>query len=134
MARLNFTVRGLEALDPGAKRIDYFDTNLPGFFIRVTPAGIKTFGAMYNHGGRKRRYTIGTFPPLTLADARERAKDILRSAEKGSDPQQEKTDIQAAGTFGELSDLYIEKYVKVNKAEKSIAEDQRQLDAYLLPA
>src|SRR5262249_44435422 len=111
----------------------YFDTNLPGFFIRVTPAGVKTFGALYNHNGRKRRYTIGTFPPLTLADAREKAKDILRSAEKGSDPEQEKIEIRAAGTFGELADLYIEKHAKVNKAEKSIAEDQRQLDAYLLP-
>src|SRR5438034_2108336 len=133
MPRLNFTVRIVEALKAKHDRMDYFDTNLPGFFVRVTPTGVKTFGCMYYVHGRKVRYTIGTLRPLTLFDARTEDKRILGKAELGSDPAAEKIEKREAGTFGELTELYVEEHVKPNKAEKSQIEDQRQIDAYLLP-
>ena len=40
----------------------------------------------YRTGGRLRRLTLGTHPPLLLADARELAREALRSARLGSDP------------------------------------------------
>ena len=72
MARLTFTDRAIQALKPGADRVDYFDKKLSGFFIRVTPAGVKTFGAMYNVNGRKRR--------LTIAESEQGMRDGLRQA------------------------------------------------------
>ena len=86
MAKKNLTAKTLAALKPTEGRVDYFDTNPPGFCVRITPNGVKTFSVLYRHAGRKRRYTIGTYPPLTLADARDKAKAALRSAEKGEDP------------------------------------------------
>src|SRR5207247_5835393 len=116
MPRLNFTVRTVEALKPKDDRMVYFDTNLPGFFVRVTPTGVKTFGCMYYVHGRKVRYTIGTFPPLTLFDARTEAKRMLGKAEVGSHPAAEKIEKREAGTFGELTELYVEEHVKANEA------------------
>src|SRR5438874_8409 len=77
-------------LKPSNKRVNYFDKDLPGFHVRVTPNGVKTFSVMYRHGGRLRRLTIGTYPPLTLADARDAAREALRKAAKGEDPAAEK--------------------------------------------
>src|SRR5439155_8941838 len=97
-------------LKPSNKRVNYFDKDLPGFHVRVTPNGVKTFSVMYRHGGRLRRMTIGTYPPLTLADARDAAREALRKAAKGEDPAAEKKRKREAETFSELVDEFIERY------------------------
>jgi hypothetical protein len=55
MAKKNLTAKAVAALKPTEGRVDYFDANLPGFCVRVTPNGVKTFSVLYRHGGRKRR-------------------------------------------------------------------------------
>src|SRR5690606_10168204 len=100
---------------PGAERADYFDTNLPGFCVRVTPGGVKSFSVMYRHADRLRRYTIGTYPPLTLADARDQAKAALRDAEMGEDPAAKKKERRQAGTFEDLTAEFMERYAKKRK-------------------
>jgi integrase len=131
MPKKNLTAKTLASLKPSEQRLDYFDTNLPGFCIRVTPNGVKTFSVLYRHAGRKRRYTIGTYPPLTLADARDKAKAALRSAEKGADPATAKRAEARADTFKELADLYMERYAKPKK--KSWRDDDRRVNNVLVP-
>jgi integrase len=150
MARIDLNAKKLAALKPGKDRVDYFDTNLPCFFVRVTPTGVKSFGALYWHAGRKRRYTIGNYPPLTLADARDKAKEVLRAAELGKDPAGEKKLERAAETFKEVADEFLEKYaraprkMKDNKPvldshgqpmpkKKSWKEDERRINNVLVP-
>ena len=123
--------RAVEGLKPSNKRVDYFDKDLPGFHVRVTPNGVKTFSVMYRHAGRLRRMKIGTHPPLTLADARELAREALRKAAKGEDPAAEKKRKREAETFGELADEFVERYAKVKK--KSWREDERILRVHFLP-
>ncbi len=43
MATVNVTARYLDLLKPQRKRYEVFDTIVPGFAIRVTPAGHKSF-------------------------------------------------------------------------------------------
>ncbi len=83
MPRINFTVRKLDSLKPQATRVDYYDTSLPGFLLRVTPSGEKVFSVMYRIGGYRRRYTLGGFPVLQLVDAREQARDALELVRRG---------------------------------------------------
>ena len=54
MPKLKFTDRSLKALKPKEQRTDYFDSTLPGFSLRVTTNGIKSWCVMYRHGGRLR--------------------------------------------------------------------------------
>ena len=72
MPTLNLTVKMLENLkapaDPGA-RIEYFDDSLPGFTVRVTHDGRKTFTFLYRLQGRRSRIKLGTCPPLSLKEA-----------------------------------------------------------------
>lgn len=86
---------------------------------------------MYRHHGRLRRLTIGTYPGLGLADARDKAKELLHQTALGKDPATEKQVNRGAPTFGELARDYIEMYAKPHK--RSWEEDQRMLDHDLLP-
>jgi integrase len=133
MPTIPFTARALEALKPTPNaQIDYFDKSLPGFHLRISPRGRKTFGVMYRHAGRVRRMTFGTFPPLTLADAREKAKEELRKAAKGEDPATQKAEEREADSFRLLADDYLNRYAKLKK--KSWKEDNRIIDKKLNPA
>jgi integrase len=67
----------------GGKRTDYTDAVLPGFVLRVSPTSARTFGVRYYFGDRVRRFTLGDVCVLSLADARERARQILARAALG---------------------------------------------------
>jgi hypothetical protein len=71
----------------GGDRIEVWDGKLPGFGIRVTARGTKSFVLMYYTGGRKRRLTLGRYPMVSLGEARRRALQALSSLANGSDPK-----------------------------------------------
>ena len=48
----------------GADRIEVWDERIPGFGLRVSNAGTKTFILVYRHRGRSRRLTLGRYPVL----------------------------------------------------------------------
>lgn len=53
----------------------YTDDALPGFGVRISQGGTRTFVLV--HGPTRRRETIGRFPPLTLQEARVEARRRL---------------------------------------------------------
>lgn len=132
MPTIKMTARGVEALKPPAEgRAEYFDASLPGFALRVSDAGRKTWIVLYRVNGRLRRMTLGTYPNLPLADAREQAEDALRAAAKGRDPAGEKQAGRKAETFAELADEYLERYAKAKK--RSWRKDQQIIEKDLKP-
>ncbi len=133
MSRHRFTTRFIKSIKPPKSgRAEYWDALLKGFGLRVTQAGRKTWFVRYRHHGRLLRYTVGTCPPLELADARERADDILRAAAKGRNPQAEKRAERLAETFRELADEYLKEYAK--KLKRSWRKDELAIERDLLPA
>src|SRR3989442_15931059 len=75
MPTRTFTAQTVHALKPHATRVDYFDRTTPGFGLRITPAGVKTWFFMCRvNGARLRRWPIGRDPTLSVADAREKMK------------------------------------------------------------
>ncbi len=114
MPRTTLTARTLAVLQPDpARQVDYWDRSLPGFGIRVSPGGRKTFTILYRQGGKVKRYTLGTHPPVALADARDEAR--LRLAEihtKGADPQAVRIEERQPlddDTFGGLTGHFLER-------------------------
>ena len=65
------TIRKLQL--PSAGQITVWDS-VPGFGIRISQGGSKTFIVLLGAGSR---HTIGRYPIITLADARKEAKRIL---------------------------------------------------------
>jgi integrase len=113
-------------------RIDYWDESLPGFGLRITPDGQRTWTVMYRFGGRKRRYTLGAYPTLSLADARKLAREAQRSVRLGMDPASAKKAERLADSFAELAEHYLERYAKPRK--KSWREDARIIANKLNPS
>lgn len=72
MRLTDLQIRKLGAPETGQKT--YFDEALPGFGVRVSQGGAKSFVVMY--GPKRRLKTIGRYPDIALADARREAKRL----------------------------------------------------------
>lgn len=103
--------------DPAAPR---------GFGIRITAKGRKSFVLKYGPEGRRRVYTLGDHPGLSLKDAREEAEKLRGRVLSGVDPAREKADGRQALTFGLWSKQYLEQIVARKKRPQ---EDRRYLAA-----
>jgi hypothetical protein len=109
MPTVKLTARTVEAArPPKSGRLELFDVDLPGFCIRITPNDRRTACAFYRVGSRLRRATLGTLPPLSLADARQLAREALRDAALGHDPASAKREAREALTVAVLVRDYIE--------------------------
>ena len=116
MPSVNLVARAIGSLPaPAEGRVEFFDKAVPGFGLRVTSGGHRSWICLYRHKGAKRRYTIGAYPQLGLADAREKAKEVLWRAGKGEDPASEKKRERGAETFRELAMLYLEQHARAKK-------------------
>jgi hypothetical protein len=83
MAR-NLTDKGVAALKPKKSIYHQRDPLMPGHFIRVRPTGSKQFVAMTRNPNAKQVWnTLGTFPLMTIEDARAKAKDIINRLKGG---------------------------------------------------
>jgi hypothetical protein len=76
MPAITLTDIAIRALQPPAKgQVTYIDKKMPGFGVRVSQGGTKSFIVVY--GANRRRATIGKCGVVSLADARQEAKNLL---------------------------------------------------------
>lgn len=130
------TVEDLPFAEKG-KQVDYFDSDLDGFGIRVSHTGKKYFVRRLI-GMKRVRAMIGSHPIKTAEAARKEARQLLGIMESGVDPNQLKQERarkqqaeQLEMTVKELVTRYIEQHAKVEK--KSWKEDQRCLEREVIP-
>ena len=132
MARATFTARWVAAVNSSVMgQVDYFDVKPPKLGLRVSSSGRKTWFIMYRSNGRLRRLTLGTYPALSLADARGQATAARHAVAEGEDPAVQKYDARHAPTMADLAVQYLDMYAKVHK--KSWREDARPLHHEILP-
>lgn len=132
MAQKRLTTRFIDSIKPPKEgRAEYWDDAVPGFGLRVTAAGRRSWVLMYRVAHRQRRWTFGTYPALSLAAAREKAKDGLQQVAKGQDPAGQKASAREAPTVKDLAADYIERWAKRNK--KTWRKDREILDRELIP-
>lgn len=133
----NLTARDVETLKSAGTRTDYYDETVSGLVLRITEQGHKSWSVRYRTvaphqtPGVERRYTIGTYPKVGLAQARKVAHSVLRRAAEGKDPAGEKQATREGETVADLAKLYLTKHAKVHK--KSWRDDDRMLNAEILP-
>lgn len=127
MAVSHLTERKLLSLQTQRPQEDFWDDALPGFGVRITQSGRKSFVLMYRLHGLKRRITLGTYPALSLADARQRAKTLLGEVACGRDPAAEKQGHREALSVGELVELFLERHARHQNRAKTWQEYQRLL-------
>ncbi len=134
MARMTLTESAVARIaPPAAGRLELWDAELPGFGLRVSPSGRKAWQLMYRAGGRKRRLTLGGYPALPLALAREAALDALQAVQGGRDPAAERAALTGGAlTFDRFAAAYIARYAQPRKASWRV--DQAMIERDLLPA
>lgn len=120
----------IRKLTPAAdQRLEVWDTRLPGFGLRASGTGCKSFILVYRYKGRPRRMTLGRYPLLSLAKARKSAIKALGELAGGADPQVRKTASQAGLRFDELVDQFVHTYCKQHNRLSTRRETERLLKA-----
>jgi hypothetical protein len=70
---------------------------------------------MYRSGSRLRHLTLGTYPALSLADARQRAMTARHTVAQGEAPALHKQTLRHAPTIEIIAQQYLDLYAKVHK-------------------
>jgi len=113
--RLKLTAKTVAVLTlPAGKDEEiYWDTGLPGFGYRLRrrrgDGTVRTWIAQYKRGGRTRKITLGSAPPVGAEAARKAAEKNLAKVKLGEDPQAERRDRAAKdrNTMRALVDDYL---------------------------
>jgi len=109
MPRLTKTI--VESEPAGTTPKFLWDSQQPGFGVKVLPSGNRKYVVKYRTmgGGRRaqqRWYLIGTHGNITLDKARDIAKQVLGAVADGKDPQGQKLSFREAATVQELWDRF----------------------------
>lgn len=122
--------RKVTSLKAARARVDYFDRSMPGFGVRVAPSGRKSFVLLYRVNRKFQRLTLGQYPKIGLAKARDLARDELQKSSIGRDPNDERKQARVR-TFRALGELYLERHAKRHK--RSWREDASRIRRVLDP-
>lgn len=102
------------------------DDAIKGLALRVIATGGKSFIFEGRVGGRMRRMTLGRWPDMPCALARQKALEVRAAIGRGDDPYMERQEQKHAPTFRELRARYIDEHSKAHK--RSWLRDARRLE------
>ena len=100
------TPKLIEHLPPASgKRYEVRDELLTGLLLRVSATGAKVWYLATRIDGRSRRIKLGSWPILSLKDAREKAQMILRDIQLGLFRQRQDEPAPKSLTLGDVTAL-----------------------------
>lgn len=133
LSQVHLTKRVVEAALPGQC---ISDNEVRGFRLLVSPSGACRFVAAYRVGakGKSSMKALGTFPTLTVEQAREKAREVLRLARSRIDPQEveraareAEEAARAAPTMTDLATAYLNDYAISQALGAGTIRDARSL-------
>lgn len=134
MPRLKLTKTVAENALPGGRDYELRDTVVPGFLLKVTPAGRRVFMVHYRtQSGQRRKPAIGRLGELTVEQARAIAKDILADARRHQDPSRARRALRAAPTLREFARRFMDDYCIPKNRPSTTVGYERLLNGQILP-
>ena len=103
-----------------------------GLYLTIAPSGAKWWRLKYRFAGRERRMGLGSYPEVTLVEARDRANAARALLRDGQDPsierqaERRRTMMAAANTFAVIAAEWME------KREGKLAASSQEKNAWLL--
>lgn len=124
MALHRFTDRWiLSCTAPSDRRLEFVDAICPCLHLRVS-SRTKTFSAVFRVSGKLQRRTIGRYPRIGLAQAREATLALLRNAAEGGFIKERAK--PKPPTYKQAVDLYDERHLIPNvRSRRNIATSLR---------
>jgi len=104
-----------------------------GLFLLVQPGGTKSWVCRVQKNGNRRDFGLGSASKISLAQARERARQIRTWMEMGLDPLFERRKAQGVPTFKEATAKVLTAHRKAWRNEKHEAQWLQTLKAYTFP-
>lgn len=124
------TAKTIDALKPREKRYEVRDASLPGFAVRVSTNGQRTFTQKFRLGLKQGRHKLGVYPRISLAEARNKAIEVLRLVDEGIDPATTRRQLDMR--VCEVCAQFIEQYAKPRN--RSYREAERILQREFVSA
>ncbi|MCH8113061.1 MAG: tyrosine-type recombinase/integrase [Proteobacteria bacterium] len=136
MPKMKLTKRAIDDLQPGDKDAFFWDADITGLAVKVTPKGKKTFMVQYRPGGRgspTRKIFIGPFGEVTLHKARTEAKRIFGLRAEGRDPALERQQAKQRAISNKFADIAADFLAKHASQNRTVDETARILKRDVLP-
>src|SRR5260370_1733207 len=124
-------IRSFKAPHAGSSIL--YDEEIPGFGVRITANSVISFVLDYRINERKRRYTIGRYPDLNAAAAREEAIQLRGALRTGEDPLAEKEHRPSAPTIEDLFKDYMDRNAKIHLRPNTITANENKARNDVLP-
>jgi integrase len=128
----HLTDASVQRLKPPAKgSLEVFDLGYPGMAVRVGHGGAKSFEMFYRVSGKLRRETIGRWPEVSLAKAREAWRGAREAIARGDDPS------RRGKTPAMLFESVVEEWLRRDQSKNKPSSQyqvNRSLEVDLLPA
>lgn len=146
--RLKLSDYGIARLKPpAAGRLEVADLIVPGLFLRITPRDVRSFSVAfkvrgeggYSETGRalvgvQHRITLGRYPQVGLAAARDKARTLLEAVSEGTDPRparREANKERRSNTVAAVVRRFIDE--DASKTVESWRRIQRTLELHVIP-
>lgn len=137
------TKRLIDATAPApGKDVVLWDSEIPGFGLRVKPSGVKSFMCQYrNKQGVSRRMVLGRYGVFTPEQARQEARLVFADVARGLDPAERRLTDRSAMTVADLCREYLERAEKgllltnrrAPKKASTLATDRGRIERHIIP-
>ena len=103
-----------------------------GLYLLINPSGSKLWRLKYRLGGKEKTLSIGPYPDIALAEAREKAQEARKQIAQGIDPSRAKQEAKREQaerddlTFSKVAGRWFAKW-EVDKGESTIRRARRNL-------
>ncbi len=107
------TVLAIEKLKPKEKPYKVSDGNR--LSLSSSRAGGKLWRLRFKFGGKEKMLSLGSFPEVSLADARAKRDEALAQLANGIDPSEQKkqdklvAEVAGRNTFGAIAEEYLQR-------------------------
>jgi len=133
---MTLSARAINNAKPGKKTRRMFDAQ--GLYLEVSPSGGRWWRLKYRVAGAEKRISLGTFPEVSLADARERRDAARKLLAQGLDPSAERkaerraAELRDANSFEAVAREWYAKQARTWTARHA-NDVLRRLEANLFP-
>ena len=134
---MKFTKTVVEKLEVTGKRYSLFDDGLKGFAVRVGAKGDKAFYFVYRAGkGRAaplKWLRLGSFPTLSVENARTIAKEKAAVVALGADPVQEQNNAKNAPLMKDVLEIFRREHVAAKLKKTTVKLYNSLIDQNIIP-
>jgi integrase len=131
------TAAKLQHLRPPASGVlELRDTHTRGLSLRVFASGRATWSFRYRSkdGSGRKRFALGEYPAVGLAEARRRTDRHRGKVSDGGDPAAERRAQRDAATVGSLADRYMAEEIEPARKPGTVALYRKYLNNHIRPA